>query len=83
MTTSIGCWHGGLQNFNQAQQRLIGAIDDVRIYNRALSGEEVLELYQIESGISFGNPKIDLGKAVYPKLTSTAAMTINFKSPPT
>jgi len=47
---------------------LVGEIDEVRIYNRALTTCEVQQLYQIESGISFGSPRIDLGKAVYPKI---------------
>jgi hypothetical protein len=38
-----------------------GKIDDVRIYNRALSTNEVAELYAIESG-----PRVDLIKAVKP-----------------
>jgi hypothetical protein len=42
----------------------IGQIDDVRIYNRALSGDEVEALYEYESG-----PKIDLLKAVKPSFS--------------
>jgi hypothetical protein len=38
-----------------------GVIDDVRIYNRALSSSEVAQLYAIESG-----PRVDLIKAVKP-----------------
>ena len=46
-----------------------GAIDDVRMYNRALSASEVQQLYVYESG-----PEVDLMKAVKPsfrKLTLT------------
>jgi hypothetical protein len=42
----------------------VGLIDDVRIYNRALSPDEVAQLYAIESA-----PMLSVGKAVY--LTST------------
>jgi Concanavalin A-like lectin/glucanases superfamily len=38
-----------------------GVIDDIRIYNRALSSNEVAQLYAIESG-----PRVDLLKAVKP-----------------
>lgn len=41
-----------------------GKIDDVRIYNRALSSKEVAELYNIESG-----PKVNLIKAVKPSFS--------------
>jgi hypothetical protein len=39
---------GGL-NVSTPQYQFIGAIDDVRIYNRSLSGDEVAELYSTES----------------------------------
>lgn len=35
--------------FNGAQQLFTGAIDEVRIYNRALSGDEIKRLYKIGS----------------------------------
>lgn len=41
-----------------------GMIDDVRIYNRTLSSNEVAELYAIESG-----PRVDLIKAVKPSFS--------------
>lgn len=41
-----------------------GVIDDIRIYNRALSADEVAELYEIESG-----PRVDLIKAVKPSFS--------------
>ncbi len=41
-----------------------GRIDDVRIYNRSLSGSEVQQLYQYESG-----PRVDLIKAVKPSFS--------------
>jgi hypothetical protein len=39
-------------------------LDDIRIYNRALSSNEVAELYAIESG-----PRVDLIKAVKPSFS--------------
>jgi hypothetical protein len=45
--TTIGCWLG--DGFSVPQERYVGALDDVRIYHRALSGAEVQQLYQIES----------------------------------
>ena len=41
-----------------------GVIDDIRIYNRALSTNEVAQLYAIESG-----PRVDLIKAVKPSFS--------------
>ncbi len=40
---------------------MYGKLDDVRIYNRALSSQEVAELYGLESG-----PGVGLVKAVKP-----------------
>jgi hypothetical protein len=45
-------------------ETLLGAIDDVRIYNRGLSASEVAELYAVESG-----PRVDLIKAVKPSFS--------------
>ncbi|MGA2029883.1 MAG: LamG domain-containing protein [Verrucomicrobiota bacterium] len=45
-TTCIGCWRGfGWQN----NQQSVGSFDDVRIYNRALSPNEVTQLYASET----------------------------------
>lgn len=41
-----------------------GSLDDIRIYNRALSSNEVAQLYAIESG-----PRVDLVKAVKPSFS--------------
>jgi len=41
--------------------QLYGQLDDIRIYNRALSAYEIAELYAIESG-----PRVNLIKAVKP-----------------
>jgi hypothetical protein len=41
-----------------------GVIDDIRIYNRALSSSEVAKLYAMESG-----PRVDLIKAVKPSFS--------------
>jgi len=43
-----------------------GVIDDVRIYKRAFSSNEVQQLYAIESG-----PRVDLIKAVKPSFTGS------------
>jgi hypothetical protein len=50
-----------------------GVIDDVRIYNRALSASEVQQLYAIESG-----PRVDLLKAVKPSF-SNLTLTTNYQ----
>lgn len=42
-----------------------GSLDDIRIYNRALSSNEVVQLYAIESG-----PRVDLIKAVKPSFSN-------------
>lgn len=42
-----------------------GSLDDIRIYNRALSSNEVAQLYAIESG-----PRVDLIKAVKPSFSN-------------
>jgi hypothetical protein len=47
-----------------AGQYYTGWLDDVRIYNRALSADEVAMLYEYESG-----PRVDLIKAVKPSFT--------------
>jgi hypothetical protein len=50
---------GALTSF--ADSRFVGLIDDVRFYNRALSGSEIAAMYALESG-----PAINLIKAVKP-----------------
>jgi hypothetical protein len=50
-----------------------GVIDDIRIYNRALSVSEVQQLYAIESG-----PRVDLIKAVKPSF-SNLTLTTNYQ----
>jgi hypothetical protein len=47
-----------------------GIIDDIRIYNRALSPSEVQQLYVVESG-----PRVDLIKAVKPSFSSLSLGT--------
>lgn len=46
-TANLGRWSGGYHY-------LAGALDEVRIYNRALSAQEILELYQGEPGTNTG-----------------------------
>jgi hypothetical protein len=61
---NIGCWTG--DGFLSSQRlRFIGAIDDVRIYDRAFSADEVGRLYQIESSPRPGSPHVESGKAIY------------------
>jgi len=48
-------------NYPRYEDGLSGTIDDIRIYNRALSSDEVAELYVVESG-----PRVDLLKKVQP-----------------
>lgn len=50
-----------------------GVIDDIRIYNRALSADEVAVLYEIESG-----PRLDLIKAVKPSFRNLT-LTTNYQ----
>lgn len=53
--------------------QLYGQLDDIRIYNRALSSSEVAQLYAIESG-----PRVDLIKAVKPSF-SNLTLTTNYQ----
>ena len=55
---------------DSAQTGFHGAINNVRIYNRALSTNEVQQLYAYESG-----PRVDLIKIVQPSLTSLSPGT--------
>jgi hypothetical protein len=50
-----------------------GRIDDIRIYDRALSCSEVQQLYVYESG-----PRVDLIKAVKPSF-SNLTLTTNYQ----
>ena len=59
---------GGRQIFGNPGDFFMGAIDDVRIYNRALSTNEVVQLFALESV-----PVISIQKAVY--LTSSNLRT--------
>jgi hypothetical protein len=52
---------------------LVGGIDDVRMYNRALSASEVQQLYVYESG-----PQVNLIKAVKPSF-SNLILTTNYQ----
>lgn len=47
-----------------------GKLDDIRIYNRALSDSEVQQLYEIESG-----PRVDLLRAIKPIFKNLALAT--------
>jgi Concanavalin A-like lectin/glucanases superfamily len=66
--TTIGCWRG--DGWNNTIQQSIGAVDDVRIYKRALSSDEVQQLYQAERSPNNGSPRAATGKAVYVKLSN-------------
>lgn len=55
----------GYSNPQQNLHLMQGSLDDIRIYNRALSSNEVAQLYAIESG-----PRVDLIKAVKPSFSS-------------
>jgi hypothetical protein len=50
-----------------------GSLDDIRIYNRALSTNEVQQLYAIES-----SPRLDLIKAIKPSF-SNLITTVNYQ----
>ena len=50
-----------------------GVLDDIRIYNRALSGSEVQQLYEYESG-----PRVNLIKAVKPSFFNLT-LTTNYQ----
>ena len=49
----IGTFAGNNPNYNNFNYNFDGKIDDVYIYNRAISEEEVLELYNYEESSSF------------------------------
>jgi hypothetical protein len=72
MTTTVNqsmIWLGRFREvpfWNGSAYPLIGGIDDVRMYNRALSGSEVQQLYEYESG-----PRVGLIKAVKPSFSNT------------
>jgi hypothetical protein len=51
----IGCENGNEYSFN-------GKIDDIRIYNRALSESEVQQLYQIGQTLQFSKAKYKVGE---------------------
>jgi len=68
----IGRWYHGLNN-GGLNYYYSGLIDDVRIYNHALSASEVQQLYVIESG-----PRVDLIKAVKPSF-SNLTLTTNYQ----
>ena len=61
-------WNGNISHLGGEQ--FFGAIDDVRIYNRALSADEVHSLYLYESG-----PLVILLKAVKPSFSRLAIGT--------
>lgn len=46
MPLNIGCWFNG----PDSERYFTGDLDDLRIYNRALSGTEVLQLYTMSGG---------------------------------
>jgi len=52
------------------EHQLYGQLDDIRIYDRALSGLEVVRLYDLESG-----PRVDLAKAVKPTFRNLTVTT--------
>jgi len=67
--TSIGCWRGDGWYGSYGSQLSTCGFDDVRIYDRTLSDEEINLLYQDQSVITPGNPRLDIGKAVYVKFS--------------
>ena len=71
-STTIGCWRG--DGWGSGQQS-ISAIDDVRIYNRALSANEVSQLYNAEKAPNGSKPDAQTGKAIYVKVSN---MTIGY-----
>jgi hypothetical protein len=65
---SATIWLGRFQpvpSGNQNTLQFFGGIDDVRLYNRALSTNEIQQLYVYESG-----PRVDLIKIVQPSLSN-------------
>jgi hypothetical protein len=64
--TTIGCWRG--DGWGSGQQS-IGVIDDVRIYNRDLSSNEIQQLYQTE-GQNVVHPIAVTSKAICIKLSN-------------
>jgi len=70
-TSFMGEGIGG--DFAGQAETFDGVIDDIRIYNRALSDTEVQQLYAIESG-----PRVNLIKAVKPSF-SNLTLTTNYQ----
>ncbi|WP_141699962.1 LamG domain-containing protein, partial [Candidatus Marithrix sp. Canyon 246] len=66
METQIGAIH--------AQQNWVGFIDDVRIYNRALSESEVQQLYTAEEEENEQPPTEISSKAIYDSSTNTLSL---------
>jgi len=63
----------GYSNPQQNLHLMQGGLDDIRIYNRAFSSNEVAQLYAIESG-----PRVDLIKAVKPSF-SNLSVGVNYQ----
>jgi hypothetical protein len=71
---NIGCWTGD-GFLSSLRFRLDGAIDDVRIYGRALSADEVSRLYRIEATPRRGSPRTESRNAVY---VNASDLTVGF-----
>lgn len=69
----IAGFGGVWRESQQAGDVFDGKVDDIRIYNRALSGFEVAQLYAYESG-----PRVNLIKAVKPSF-SGLTITTNYQ----
>jgi hypothetical protein len=70
----VDVWANGLGPYTDSNVGYwAGSLDDIRIYNRAMSSNEVAQLYAIEYG-----PRVDLIKAAKPAF-SILAVGINYQ----
>jgi hypothetical protein len=61
----------GVEEYESFQWFFQGKIDDIRIYNRALNGDEILALYNEKNPLSFENQTKNVGRIIeIPVLTS-------------
>jgi hypothetical protein len=70
---NVGFRIGSISDTGDFGETFKGRLDDFRIYNRALSSNEVAQLYAIESG-----PRVNLIKAVKPSF-SYLTLTTNYQ----
>jgi gliding motility-associated-like protein len=63
---------------SQTDRFFSGMIDEVRIYNRALTQDEITELYYLQDKITTDNTRIFLGESVDTEISNTCASTFQW-----